>query len=112
MSASIGGYALQSIVEHSLRMRGTPFVGTKGIFGRSIRAVLQSSWREVLGVALICEIGFTMSLFTGLLAFPDNQAFQDGMKIGIPFGSFIAAVFGSVALMLSPRLGSAGERSF
>jgi NhaA family Na+:H+ antiporter len=56
-----------------------------------------------LGVSLLCGIGFTMSLFIGLLAFPDRPELQDGVKIGILVGSLIAAILGSIVLLLAPK---------
>jgi NhaA family Na+:H+ antiporter len=53
-----------------------------------------------------------MSLFIGLLAFPNSPALQDGVKIGILLSSFIAAVLGSAALLLSPKPGGAAARAF
>jgi Na+/H+ antiporter NhaA len=67
---------------------------------------------HVLGVALLCGIGFTMSLFIGLLAFEDNQALQDGVKVGILLGSMTAAVIGSIVLLASPRPGGPEARAF
>jgi Na+:H+ antiporter, NhaA family len=63
-------------------------------------------------VALLCGIGFTMSLFIGLLAFPANPALRDDVKIGILLGLLIAAVLGSIMLVLSPRPGGAPARTF
>jgi NhaA family Na+:H+ antiporter len=44
---------------------------------------------QMFGVSLLCGIGFTMSLFIGLLAF-DAPAMQDRVKFGILAGSLVA----------------------
>jgi NhaA family Na+:H+ antiporter len=54
-------------------------------------------WGQILGVALLCGIGFTMSLFIGLLAF-DDAAIQDKIKLGILCGSLIAGLSGFAVL--------------
>jgi NhaA family Na+:H+ antiporter len=91
-----------------------------GVYGTAL-ATVKLGWADapanaapvhVLGVALLCGIGFTMSLFIGLLAFPNSPALQDGVKIGILLGSFIAAVLGSAVLLLSPKPGGAAARTF
>lgn len=60
------------------------------------------SWGQTLGVALLCGIGFTMSLFIGLLAF-DDPAMQDRVKFGILAGSLIAGLAGYIILRLTDR---------
>ena len=62
----------------------------------------QASWGQVAGTALLCGIGFTMSLFIGLLAF-DDPGVQDRVKIGILAGSVISGVLGAVVLSLAGR---------
>lgn len=59
-----------------------------------------ASWAEIWGVSILCGIGFTMSLFIGLLAFVDQQMI-DSAKIGILAGSAVSAVLGYVVLRLT-----------
>lgn len=56
------------------------------------------NWKQVFGVAMLCGIGFTMSLFIGGLAFSgmENKAFDE--RLGIVIGSIIAGVLGYVWL--------------
>jgi len=83
------------------------FVGKQiGVFAASaivIRAgwaelPMYASWRQIYGVALLCGIGFTMSLFIGLLAFPDSQLLQDELKLGVLLGSVLSATAGAILL--------------
>jgi NhaA family Na+:H+ antiporter len=55
-----------------------------------------SAW-QIYGVALLCGIGFTMSLFIGGLAFA-SEALQDQVKLGVFSGSLAAAVAGFIVL--------------
>lgn len=59
-----------------------------------------ATWRQMLGVSLLCGIGFTMSLFIGLLAF-DDPDLQQRVKYGILAGSLLAGVAGYSLLRLS-----------
>ncbi len=62
----------------------------------------QASWGQVAGTALLCGIGFTMSLFIGLLAFND-PAVQDHVKIGILMGSLVSGLTGALILAMASR---------
>ncbi len=81
-----------------------------GVLGASVIAVrlglaalpAGANWAQMTGVSLLCGIGFTMSLFIGMLAFPGNAALQDGVKIGILAGSLLAGVLGWLVLRFSP----------
>jgi NhaA family Na+:H+ antiporter len=61
-----------------------------------------ASWPQVYGVALLCGVGFTMSLFVGLLAFPTSPELQDAVKVGVLMGSMVSAVLGAIVLLVSP----------
>jgi len=53
------------------------------------------NWTLLYGVAILCGVGFTMSLFVGSLAFEqsaESPIFQD--RLGIVLGSVISGVFG------------------
>jgi NhaA family Na+:H+ antiporter len=69
------------------------------IAGRAGLAQLPAgaSWRQIYGVATLCGIGFTMSLFIGLLAFadPEHQAI---IKLAVLVGSLLSALGGALIL--------------
>ncbi len=62
-----------------------------------------ASWLQVLGVALLCGIGFTMSLFISALAFPNHPELVEEAKLGILSGSLLSALLGFAVLKLAPR---------
>ncbi|WP_234382317.1 MULTISPECIES: Na+/H+ antiporter NhaA [unclassified Streptomyces] len=82
-----------------------------GIFGgtwlaaRFTRAELNEdlAWPDVLAVASLAGIGFTVSLLIGELAFTGDQTLTDEVKAAVLFGSLIAAVVAGVMLKLRNR---------
>ena len=93
------------------------FVGKQvGVFGMIALARLfrlaelppGATWGQVYGVALLCGIGFTMSLFIGTLAFEHgNFDMLSSVKMGVLFGSVLSALGGLLVLHLAlpKRLG-------
>lgn len=61
------------------------------------------SWSQVYGVAVICGIGFTMSLFIGSLAFQNVDNAGMGDRLGILVGSFLSAILGYLWLRYVAR---------
>jgi Na+:H+ antiporter, NhaA family len=58
-----------------------------------------ASWVQILGVALLCGIGFTMSLFIGGLAFEgQGPQWETQVKLGVLVGSLMAAGLGVIVL--------------
>ena len=60
-----------------------------------------ATWLQIYGVALLCGIGFTMSLFIGGLAFADPHLIDEA-KLGTLSGSVLAAIVGFIVLRWAP----------
>lgn len=60
-----------------------------------------TTWLQVYGVACMCGIGFTMSLFIGALALPPDL--QPQVRLGVILGSVLSAVMAVIVLRWSPR---------
>ena len=56
-----------------------------------------AGWRQIYGVAVLCGIGFTMSLFIATLAFDDPAALAQS-KVGILTGSLLCGFAGYLIL--------------
>ena len=116
---SLGGVSLGSLVAPlPLGIALGLFLGKQvGIFG-SVWAATKlgfavrpkdASWSQIYGVALLCGIGFTMSLFIGGLAFGD-AAQGDAVKIGVLLGSLASALSGWLVLRVAPQAKKSGEK--
>ena len=57
-----------------------------------------ANWAQVYGMAVLCGIGFTMSLFIGGLAFADAPHALDSVKIGVFAGSILSGLAGWLIL--------------
>lgn len=85
---------------------------TVGVFGLTWIAVKTglaalptgANWGQILGVAILCGIGFTMSLFVGSLAFePGSSEFAGMDRMGILTGSILAALIGYAITAMASR---------
>ncbi len=61
-----------------------------------------ANWGQVYGVALLCGIGFTMSLFIGTLAF-ETQEYVAQLRLGVLTGSILSATLGYLLLRYTSR---------
>jgi Na+:H+ antiporter, NhaA family len=108
----LGGVGWESLL-HSvpLGIAAGLFIGKQlGVFvfcGLAIKSGLAklppgTNWGDLYGVALLCGIGFTMSLFIGSLSFEHagmNRLFDE--RLGIIVGSLLSAVAGYLVLRKS-----------
>ena len=88
------------------------FLGKQiGVFGFVVATIKlgfaqkpsQASWGQIYGVSLLCGIGFTMSLFIGLLAFAGSPELEAETKIGVLAGTLVCMVLGTLVLLFSSR---------
>ena len=82
-------------------------VGVLVAIGLAVRSGLScrpggANWIQLWGVSALAGIGFTMSLFIGGLAFADDAAAIDQVKIGVLVGSLLSAVLGAALLRFAP----------
>ncbi len=59
-------------------------------------------WWHVYGVALLCGVGFTMSLFIASLAF-EHADFDAPIRLGVISGSLLAGLLGYLILRFVAR---------
>lgn len=86
------GIILGLLVGKQLGVFGFCFIAIKLGFAQLPERV---NWQLLYGAALLCGVGFTMSLFIGSLAFEqtgESLVFQD--RLGIVIGSLISGVLG------------------
>ena len=95
------GIALGLVVGKQLGVFGICWLGIKLGIAKLPENV---NWAMLYGVAILCGIGFTMSLFIGSLAFEEASSpylYQD--RVGILAGSFVSALLGYLWLQMALR---------
>lgn len=64
----------------------------------------RTTWLEMYGVALICGVGFTMSLFLGTLAFQSKDPiYLTEVRLGVLIGSLLSGLMGAMILRVCFR---------
>ncbi|WP_122816127.1 Na+/H+ antiporter NhaA [Nocardioides pantholopis] len=79
--------------------------GATWLLARFTRATLDEelSWVDVVGLAMLGGIGFTVSLLIGELAYGHGSDQVDHVKVGVLVGSLLAALLASVVLRARNR---------
>lgn len=93
------GIALGLFAGKQLGIFGSVWLAVKfGVAGK----LRGATWLQIYGTAMLCGIGFTMSLFIGGLAFPGNQLLIEEAKIGVLLGSAMSGLVGYLLLRFAP----------
>jgi NhaA family Na+:H+ antiporter len=58
---------------------------------------------QIVGVAILAGVGFTMSIFIANLAFSGSAVLVDSAKIGILVGSLVSGIIGAAVLKFSGK---------
>jgi NhaA family Na+:H+ antiporter len=113
---SNSGVELGSGMELDLRLGGMIMIGL--VVGKLLGISIMSwiglktglaelpegvNFSQIIGVALLAGVGFTMSIFVANLAFFDQPHLLDSAKVGILAGSFVAGLGGYLVLRFSGR---------
>lgn len=100
------GIALGLFIGKQLGIFGSIWLAVKfGIAGK----LRGATWVQIYGMAMLCGIGFTMSLFIGGLAFPGDALLIEEAKIGVLLGSAISGLAGFLVLRFAPLHASHDE---
>jgi len=87
------------VLGKAIGITGTTFLITR-LPGLAIDSSLK--WPDIIGMAFVAGVGFTVSLLVGELSFAGSDA-EHNVKIGVLAGSFLAALIGGVVLSVRNR---------
>lgn len=59
----------------------------------------KATWLSLYGIAILCGIGFTMSLFLGTLSFQNAPQHLLEIRFGVLIGSILSGLYGSLILI-------------
>jgi NhaA family Na+:H+ antiporter len=112
---SLGGTGAAVAAGVALGLVGGKLVGISGAAWLAVRAGVGAlpegvRWPQLVGVAAVAGVGFTVSIFVADVAFADAHL-QAAAKLGILAGSVVAALLGAALLVVTTRSGAAERRS-
>jgi Na+:H+ antiporter, NhaA family len=105
LGASLGDSVTLGIIIGLVVGKPVGVLGATWLVQRFTRARLADGlgWPDVLGLALLAGIGFTVSLLIGELAFGAGSERDEHVKIGVLLGSLLSALLATVVLRLRNR---------
>lgn len=102
---ALGDHVALGVVAGLMIGKPVGVLGAAWLVARLTKADLSEdlSWVDVLGLALLAGIGFTVSLLIGDLAFDPGSERNDHVKIAVLTGSALAAVLATILLRVRDR---------
>ena len=104
-AGSLGNPVTLGIIAGLVAGKTIGITGATWLVQRFTRAELDAglSWWDVLGLAMLGGVGFTVSLLIGELAFGVGSTGDGQAKLGVLLGSLLAALLAAVVLRLRNR---------
>ncbi len=105
LGAALGDAVTIGIVAGLVAGKTIGITGATWLVQRFTRAELADdlSWWDVLGLAMLGGVGFTVSLLIGELAFGAGAERNEYAKLGVLLGSLVAALLATVLLRIRDR---------
>jgi NhaA family Na+:H+ antiporter len=105
LADALGDRVAVGIVAGLVVGKAVGILGATWLVARFTRASLDEglSWLDVLGLAVLGGVGFTVSLLIGELAFGAGSVQDDHAKVAVLVGSLTAALLATVLLRLRNR---------
>ena len=102
---SLGDRVALGIVAGLVIGKAVGIAGSTWLVVRFTRAEFadELGWWDVIGLALLGGIGFTVSLLIGELAFGQGSERDDHVKVGVLVGTLVAALLATLVLRLRNR---------
>jgi NhaA family Na+:H+ antiporter len=103
-TAVIAGVVVGLVVGKAVGITGATWLAVRCFRGSLPEGM---RWPHVVGIAVVGGVGFTVSLFVAVLAFPDSRALVESAKVGVLAASALAALAAFAAFDLVRPSGTA-----
>nr|WP_179519275.1 Na+/H+ antiporter NhaA [Nocardioides perillae] len=106
LTSSLGDPVAIGIVLGLVVGKTVGITGSTWLLSRFTRAELDDdlAWIDVVGMAMLAGIGFTVSLLIGELAFGDSTERDEHVKVGVLVGSLTATLLAATVLRARNRV--------
>jgi NhaA family Na+:H+ antiporter len=106
LSDSLGDPVALGIITGLVVGKTVGIAGSTWLLARFTRADLDDelSWVDVIGMAMLAGVGFTVSLLIGELAFGTGSVKDDHVKVGVLVGSLAATLLATAVLRARNRV--------